>query len=130
MIMGNENESGKPFAAWSITATACPECGCTDVRKLEKSNKHSNGQWNERIEFACGLKLHYSPNFQRVDREDDCGQSDRAVSWKSQRKSIAKAMIEAAKHEAGKPDADLGLLLTRLRIDLDSYRDELEQADQ
>lgn len=109
-----------------ITTTVCPECGCTEIRLMSASNKHVSGEWNERLSFACGLELHYSPNYKKVLHEDDCKKSDRAVTWKSQRKSIAQAMIEAAKLEAGKPNADLGLLLTSLRIDLNNFRDELE----
>lgn len=112
-----------------ITATACPECGCTEIKRMELSNKHSNGQWNERVAFACGLDLRYSPNHKQVIAEGDCERSDRAVTWKSQRKSIAQAMVDAAKREAGKPDADLSILLTSLRSDLSYYRDELEQIE-
>lgn len=113
-----------------ITTTACPECGCTEISLLEFRDKYSNGQWNERLTFACGLDLRYSPNLQKVTQEEDCKRSDRAVTWNSQRKGIAQAMIDAAKREAGKPGADLSLLLTRLRIDLNSYRDELEQIEE
>jgi hypothetical protein len=52
-----------------ITASSCTECGCTEVRKFEKSNKNCSGQWNERLTFEFGLMLHYSPNFSRVDQE-------------------------------------------------------------
>lgn len=114
-----------------ITATACPECGCDDVKRFEKSNRQENGQWNERLSFACGLVLHYSPTMYvppRIVDESDCGKSPRAEAWKAQRATIIKAMVQAAKDAAEVPGADLDLLVMSLRSDLNHYRDELEKA--
>jgi hypothetical protein len=113
-----------------ITATVCPDCGCDDVKRFEKTNRHENGQWNERLTFACGLVLHYSPAMYdppRTESESDCCKSPRALEWKAQRTTIINAMVQAAKDAAGMPDADLDLLAMSLRSDLNHYRDELEQ---
>lgn len=109
-----------------ITATACPECGCRKVMKFEKSHQHSNGQWNERLTFDCGLMLHHSPNFSRTDVEEQCSKSSSSEAWRKLRAEIAGVMVQAAKAHIGKTDADLSMLARSLRRDLDMYRPELE----
>lgn len=111
-----------------ITASACPECGCTEVRKFEKSNKHCNGQWNERLTFGCGLVLHYSPNYSRVDQEDDCKKSEKAMAWKARRAKLAGLMVEALVKDTGASSAALAMFQRSLASDLDLYRDELEKV--
>ncbi|MBK3439308.1 hypothetical protein [Pseudomonas sp. MF7448] len=110
-----------------ISVAACPECGCSDIRKVEKANKHSNGQWNERLKFDCGLELHYSPNYSRVDVESDCGKSLRAVTWRNRRLALAEVMVDALSMEVeGFKDHSPDALKRSLARDLDMYRDELE----
>lgn len=110
-----------------INAAVCPECGCSDIRKVEKANKHSNGQWNERMKFDCGLELHYSPNFSCVDVESDCSKSLRAVTWRQRRKAFASVMVDALSQEAGGfNDQNRNMLERSIASDLDLYRDELE----
>lgn len=110
-----------------ITATACPDCGSAKVIKFEKSHQHSNGQWNERLTFDCGLMLRYSPNFMRVAVEEDCKKSAAYLAWKEKRTVIALAMVEAAKKAASVPESvDLGAIARSLCSDLDLYRDVLE----
>lgn len=110
-----------------INVAVCPECGCSDIRKVEKANKHSNGQWNERLKFDCGLELHYSPNFSRVDVESDCGKSLRAVTWRQRRTALAEVMVNALADEVeGFRDHSHDSLRRSLANDLDTYRDDLE----
>lgn len=112
-----------------IEATTCPECGCNSILSMGKMNKHTNGHWNERLKFECGMSLHYSPNFQRVQVEGHCERSASFVAWKEKRKVIAAAMTETARAAAGVPGSvDLSGLARSLRCDLDLYRDELEGA--
>lgn len=111
-----------------ITATACPECGCTTVVSFEKANRHANGGWHERLKFECGYKIHYSPNFGHTDIEDECRQSARAASWKARRKEIAAAMCAAAETAFCLKSGVLDQFGRSLVNDLDLYRDDLEQA--
>lgn len=111
-----------------ITASACPECGCVEVLKFEKSNKHCNGKWHERLTFGCGLELHYSPNFCRVEREEDCKQSSKAKIWKARRAELAGLMIETLVKDTGASPASLSILQRSLASDLDLYRDDLEKV--
>lgn len=110
-----------------IKDTACPECGCDVILAMGKINKHSNGQWNERVKFGCGTQLHYSPNFQRVEAEEDCTKSAAYLAWKEKRNTIAAVMVNAARAAAGVSGAvDLSGLVRSLRSDLDLYRDVLD----
>ncbi len=110
-----------------IKETACPECGCNSILSMGKMNRHTNGQWNERLKFECGMSLHYSPNFQRVQVEGDCPKSAAYLAWKERRSVIAAAMVEAARVVTGvSGSADLIALERSLRSDLDLYRDVLD----
>lgn len=55
-----------------IAALRCPTCKA-GVRSESRSNKHTNGYWNEDRIFTCGLHLHFSPNFMRVELGDPYG---------------------------------------------------------
>lgn len=114
-----------------ITATACPECGCEEVVSFDLRNKHSNGQWNERLTFKCSYKIHYSPVTERSQVEEDCRRSPRHVAWKAQRDEIAAAMVGAALAVTGRSGSiDLPSLRRSLSVDLDTYREDLERVSQ
>lgn len=110
----------------NITQKSCHECGCSTVVEVRLANKHCSGQWNERLKFECGLMLHYSPNMEQVNAEEDCRKSPKAVEWKRQREEIASVMIQAAKDHVKRPDACLIWLESNMRADLDMWRKELE----
>lgn len=57
-----------------IKDTVCPECGARCYKSMQ-SSQHTNGQWNEYREFQCGYKIHYSPNFQKLNVERRCPNS-------------------------------------------------------
>ncbi len=50
---------------------SCPVCGSI-VTMEQRSNKHSNGHWNEEIEFKCGHKIRFSPNFMQEQISHSC----------------------------------------------------------
>ncbi len=61
-----------------IKTKACPYCLCnTIVRESfdcwdNKPRKHTNGQYWETREFACGYKTQWVPNFQREECSHEC----------------------------------------------------------
>ena len=55
-----------------IVMKSCPHCEEAAISSISVSARHSNGQYNEEICFDCGLRLHYSPNFNRVVEVDPC----------------------------------------------------------
>jgi predicted RNA-binding Zn-ribbon protein involved in translation (DUF1610 family) len=58
-----------------ITYTKCPKCG-SEIIAQSKSHQHINGSWNEYMEFYCGYKLHYSPNFKKIIEDKECNRSE------------------------------------------------------
>ena len=50
----------------------CPVCMTQDVRETRKWLLHTNGYWNESIEFSCGAKYEFSPNFMCVGLVSKC----------------------------------------------------------
>jgi hypothetical protein len=54
-----------------LTDTACPSCGAAPVY-VEKSSQHCSGEWFEWVKFACGFKIHWSPNFSRREVIEAC----------------------------------------------------------
>jgi len=65
-----------------IKDTVCPNCGAEMISE-SRDHRHTNGQWNERRGFACGLKLHYSPNMGRVALESRYGHRDEDTQFDS-----------------------------------------------
>lgn len=56
--------------------TNCPVCNA-GIRKMVKESKHSNGHWNESIEFDCQSSMNncivsWSPNFMSEKLERSC----------------------------------------------------------
>jgi len=44
----------------------CPTCGAT-IKSYHRWNKHSNGYWNESLEYECGCEFKFSPNFMYIE---------------------------------------------------------------
>jgi hypothetical protein len=88
-----------------IKDTVCPVCGSFTESEVRK-NKHTNGSWNEYRTFACGLTLHFVPNFMKVRREGICRES------KKYKKAVAKNAAAKAKlmKYIDKLDADIGFI--------------------
>lgn len=55
-----------------IKNVTCPTCGA-GMESEGRGQQHTNGHWNERREFSCGLKLHFSPNFMQVELDSPGG---------------------------------------------------------
>lgn len=53
-----------------IKEEECPDCGCKKITGEKKERQHCNGYWNEYRTFDCGLTLHFSPNFMRVEKDE------------------------------------------------------------
>ena len=74
-----------------IKFKTCPECGAGAVSSRQEK-KHVNGHWNEYRKFECGLNLHFSPNFMRIEVEEPCKNSKEFID-KALRKNQAKEKI-------------------------------------
>lgn len=59
----------------------CSVCGSVTEEEKRK-HPHSNGEWNEYREFACGKILHYSPNLTRVLVDVECPNT----SWEKEKR--------------------------------------------
>jgi hypothetical protein len=44
-----------------IPFTTCPICK-EQIRESRQWNQHTNGTWNEQVEFRCGARYEFSPN--------------------------------------------------------------------
>ena len=71
--------------------TCCPKCGKTEVKETRKWSKHCNGHWNESIEFTCGAKYEFTPNFMRVGLVSEC-------TWNPEYKA-RRALVEQVREE-------------------------------
>lgn len=54
-----------------IKETECKCCG-RGIKSQTISHRHTNGNWNEYIEFECGRKLHFSPNYMDILIDKEC----------------------------------------------------------
>jgi len=54
-----------------IKEKTCKCCGRIISSQIINSI-HSNGHWNEYVEFECGRKLHFSPNFMKIIVDKEC----------------------------------------------------------
>lgn len=58
-----------------IKFSACLECGCRDIGKVQLGTgfgSHTCGEWREFITFRCGSEYEYSPNFSRIICNKPC----------------------------------------------------------
>lgn len=54
-----------------ITIKHCPTCQ-RGVRAASFYERHTNGNWNEIVEFMCGAIWHFSPNFMTTTNTQLC----------------------------------------------------------
>jgi hypothetical protein len=55
---------------------ACKDCG-SKVQVITIFNQHSSGEWNESVEYKCGAKFSFCPNFPNVNsRRDEICQAE------------------------------------------------------
>lgn len=83
-----------------IKDTACPDCGCAEVKERRKFEQHISGNWNESIKFACERVMTYSPNIGHGGvkfLERPCTRSEAAQQKKKERRKLVddlKAMMQ------------------------------------
>jgi len=75
-----------------IKEKICEHCG-RGVSSQTKSHFHSNGNWNEYIEFECGRKLHFSPNFMEIIIEKECPKEKKEVIKNKKRAKFEDKLI-------------------------------------
>jgi hypothetical protein len=75
---------------FNIKETKCPDCGCSEIKSEKREDLQYNGFWNEYRTFACGLKLHFSPNSRKTSQAKyyECSRSREAIE-KKQKKTAA-----------------------------------------
>lgn len=54
-----------------LKVAPCPHCNA-DIKRLIQGRKHSNGQFNETIEYDCGYDVSWIPNFSREVVSNKC----------------------------------------------------------
>lgn len=109
-----------------ITQTECDECGCSDIKTVARHTHFKELRYSEELAFDCGLKLRYSSKTERIEREEECRRSARAMKWAERREEIAVAIEDMVLEKFGKPQGTRMGLSSVLRSDLELFRDELE----
>lgn len=79
-----------------IKDAVCPNCGAEMISE-SRDHRHTNGHWNERRSFACGLRLHYSPNRGRVGLECRYGHDDDDTQFDSMCRKDPRLLAYKAK---------------------------------
>ena len=77
-----------------IKDTKCPICN-SEVDDESIRSKHTNGEWNEYRKFRCGYRLHFSPNFTKVDVIGTCSKDPKVMEMYKKRN---KAMLNLLKY--------------------------------
>jgi len=70
----------------------CPVCKSI-VTSEHRTNQHSNGHWNEEIEFKCGCEIRFSPNFMKEQILNQCPKHPNKV-LKSEKRNKATQKLE------------------------------------
>lgn len=52
--------------------TSCQKCGNSTVKERRTWGQHCSGHWNETVEFDCGAKYEFTPNFMCVGLASIC----------------------------------------------------------
>lgn len=93
---------------------ACPLCGCSTVKESRKWAQHCSGYWNESVEFDCGQKYEFSPNFMCVGLVYDC---KRNPEFKARVKLVEDVKAELIAHgkKRGLSEADQKQLEDKLQ---------------
>lgn len=94
--------------------TACRTCGNNSVRETRKWGQHSNGHWNESVEFECGAKYEFTPNFMQVGLASICRQN-REYDARKKLVEDVKAEIFALGEARGLHEEDLKKLKSNLQ---------------
>ncbi|RLI63945.1 MAG: hypothetical protein DRO67_04890 [Candidatus Asgardarchaeum californiense] len=87
-----------------IKENSCSECGAMIVRESRNPHSHCNGTTRETRTFACGRVVSYSPNFERVEVDTVCPNSDKMKRREKLRCSLIEKLTDIV--EKSKVDAD------------------------
>lgn len=79
------------FDTTNIGYKECPTCG-SELTSYKQYSKHTNGNWNEDVEFRCGHKIHFSPNFMRIEEKEGCPESRQAKIQRIQKDAAQKQL--------------------------------------
>ena len=74
----------------------CPICHSRAIM-IKQDHKHTNGYWNEYIEFECGYKIHFSPNFMKEEIDKQCPFHISEVEKRSKRDIAVKKLTNYIK---------------------------------
>ena len=80
-----------------ILFETCPECNAI-MTSREQKNKHSNGHWNEKVEFSCGSVYRFSPNFMAIENIKSCPDTEEAKQLEKKRDHFALHLVEFIKN--------------------------------
>ena len=79
-----------------ITVTACPDCGCTKIRSMQRRDQHTNGQWNEELEFDCGQHYRHFPYGGQPHKGEGCRLSPAQRAIKDKNRAYLDGLRKAA----------------------------------
>jgi hypothetical protein len=73
----------------------CPTCGAIVIVQ-KKKDKHTNGHWNETVEFQCGAVIKWSPNYMRINKSccQPCPNSSEETTKKELRRIAISKLVE------------------------------------
>lgn len=96
--------------------TACAKCGKQEVKETRRWAQHCNGHWNESIEFSCGAKYEFSPNFMCVGLASICKHNPEFTARKELTANVKKEIFELAEKRGIHPDE-----MTKLKSNLEYW---------
>jgi hypothetical protein len=111
-----------------IKDTHCSTCGAEIVR-VERNQRHTNGEYNETVAFKCGAALHYSPNFNRVRETRRCHRNPTQIVVDTFYDILEKKLISASNKvlanyplpaEDDRLMRELESSIKRIRVDINS----------
>lgn len=73
-----------------ITRSDCP-CCWAKVKSVLVHNQHCSGEWNEAVEYGCGFRQEYIPNFGRVETVRPCPHSQDGV-YQNRKNQVLSAL--------------------------------------
>jgi hypothetical protein len=78
-----------------IKDDTCSDCGAIIVMQ-SKINKHTNGHWNEKVEFQCSAVIKWSPNYMSIDKDccTPCPNSTKEIKKKEARNLAMSKLIK------------------------------------
>jgi hypothetical protein len=96
---------------------ACLLCGNNTVKETRKFDVHTNGHWNESIEFACGIRYAFSPNYMRVGQMSACRRDPKFAARKENTARVKEKIFKLAEKEGIHEDE-----MSKLRSALEYWR--------